>query len=46
MGEAGVTVSAEKDGVNDFDQRIKPPGSQPYFLQYCLLFFGAHSDEI
>ena len=28
MGEAGVTVSAEKEGVNDLDQRIRPPGSQ------------------
>jgi hypothetical protein len=25
MGEAGVTVRAEKDGVNDFDHRIRPP---------------------
>lgn len=38
MGEAGVTVSAEKEGVNDFDQRIKPPESQLYFLLYCLFF--------
>ena len=28
IGEAGVTVRAEKEGVNDLDQRIRPPGSQ------------------
>jgi hypothetical protein len=29
IGEAGVTVRAEKEGVNDLDQRIRPPESQP-----------------
>ena len=29
IGEAGVTVSAEKEGVNDLDQRIRPPRNQP-----------------
>jgi hypothetical protein len=28
IGEAGVTVSAEKEGVNDLDQRMRPPRSQ------------------
>jgi hypothetical protein len=31
IGEAGVTVSAEKEGVNDLDQRIRPPRSQLIF---------------
>lgn len=28
IGEAGVTVSAEKEGVNDLDHKIKPPVCQ------------------
>jgi hypothetical protein len=28
IGEAGVTVRAEKEGVKDLDQRIRPPRSQ------------------
>jgi len=28
MGDAGVTVNAEKDGVNDLDHKIRPPDYQ------------------
>jgi hypothetical protein len=31
IGEAGVTVRAEKEGVNDLDQRMRPPRSQSKF---------------
>ena len=43
MGEAGVTVRAEKEGVNDLDHRIKPPGSQ---LLFCEMMISTHSDGI
>ena len=33
IGEAGVTVRAEKEGVNDLDHRISPPRSQ--LIHHC-----------
>ena len=33
IGEAGVTVRAEKEGVNDLDHRISPPRSQPSYAR-------------
>lgn len=35
IGEAGVTVRAEKEGVNDLDHRINPPRSQLSFVGRC-----------
>jgi len=43
MGEAGVTVRAEKEGVNDLDHRIRPPEDQ---LLSCLMVSLTHSDGI
>jgi hypothetical protein len=33
MGDAGVTVNAEKEGVNDLDHRIRPPYCQLTVMQ-------------
>jgi hypothetical protein len=43
MGDAGVTVNAEKEGVNDLDHRIRPPGCQ---LTLIYRFESAYSGVI
>jgi hypothetical protein len=45
MGDAGVTVNAEKEGVNDLDHRIRPPYHQLTVMQrkYMSAYSGVIS---